>query len=119
LPRHRLHGAEGRGTPHHFGVADEVHILTGTLGKALGGAIGGYIAGPQPVIDLLRQRARPYLFSNALPPAVCRRRDRRARSGRKGDDLRARSVRQRRLLARGLETISASTSCPANTRSSR
>jgi glycine C-acetyltransferase len=64
-------GPKGRGTPHHFGVADKVHILTGTLGKALGGAIGGYIAGPQPVIDLLRQRARPYLFSNALPPAVC------------------------------------------------
>jgi glycine C-acetyltransferase len=64
-------GPQGRGTPYHFGVADKVHILTGTLGKALGGAIGGYIAGPQPVIDLLRQRARPYLFSNALPPSVC------------------------------------------------
>ncbi len=64
-------GPEGRGTPHHAGVADTVDILTGTLGKALGGALGGYIAGPQPVIDLLRQRARPYLFSNALPPAIC------------------------------------------------
>lgn len=64
-------GPQGGGTPHHFGVEDDIAILTGTLGKALGGAIGGYIAGSQPVIDLLRQRARPYLFSNALPPAVC------------------------------------------------
>ena len=61
-------GPKGAGTPAHFGVS--VDILTGTLGKALGGALGGYVAGPQPVIDLLRQRARPYLFSNALPPAV-------------------------------------------------
>jgi len=61
-------GPQGRGTPAHAGV--EVDILTGTLGKALGGALGGYVAGPQPVIDLLRQRARPYLFSNALPPAI-------------------------------------------------
>ncbi|MFN4158402.1 MAG: glycine C-acetyltransferase [Gemmobacter sp.] len=61
-------GPNGQGTPAHFGVRAD--ILTGTLGKALGGALGGYVAGPQPVIDLLRQRARPYLFSNALPPAV-------------------------------------------------
>ncbi len=61
-------GPQGRGTPAHFGVRADV--VTGTLGKALGGALGGYIAGPQPVIDLLRQRARPYLFSNALPPAI-------------------------------------------------
>ena len=61
-------GPKGAGTPAHHGV--DVDILTGTLGKALGGAIGGYIAGPQPVIDLLRQRARPYLFSNSLPPAI-------------------------------------------------
>ena len=61
-------GPQGRGTPARAGL--KVDILTGTFGKALGGALGGYIAGPQPVIDLLRQRARPYLFSNALPPAV-------------------------------------------------
>jgi len=61
-------GPRGAGTPDHFSV--DVDILTGTLGKALGGAIGGYIAGPQPVIDMLRQRARPYLFSNSLPPAI-------------------------------------------------
>jgi glycine C-acetyltransferase len=61
-------GPKGAGMPAHFGVS--VDILTGTLGKALGGALGGYVAGPQPVIDMLRQRARPYLFSNALPPGV-------------------------------------------------
>ncbi|MDO5603889.1 MAG: glycine C-acetyltransferase [Paracoccus sp. (in: a-proteobacteria)] len=61
-------GPQGRGTPAHHGV--RVDLVTGTLGKALGGALGGFIAGPQPVIDLLRQRARPYLFSNALPPAI-------------------------------------------------
>lgn len=61
-------GPQGRGTPARAGV--KVDILTGTFGKALGGALGGYVAGPKPVTDLLRQRARPYLFSNALPPAV-------------------------------------------------
>lgn len=61
-------GPKGAGTPAHFGI--QADVLTGTLGKAMGGAIGGYIAGPQPVIELMRQRARPYLFSNALPPAV-------------------------------------------------
>ena len=61
-------GSKGAGTPSHYGV--EVDIITGTLGKALGGALGGYIAASKPVIDLLRQRARPYLFSNALPPTV-------------------------------------------------
>jgi glycine C-acetyltransferase len=63
-----LMGPKGAGTPAHFGV--KADIVTGTLGKALGGGIGGYIAGPRAVIELLRQRARPYLFSNALPPMV-------------------------------------------------
>jgi glycine C-acetyltransferase len=64
-------GAHGKGTHEHCGVMDRVHILTGTFGKALGGASGGYIAAKQPIIDLLRQRSRPYLFSNTLAPAIC------------------------------------------------
>ncbi|MEZ5093392.1 glycine C-acetyltransferase [Nocardioides sp.] len=63
-------GEGGRGTPEHFGVADRVDILTGTLGKALGGASGGYVSGRAEVVELLRQRARPYLFSNAVAPTV-------------------------------------------------
>ncbi len=63
-------GEGGRGTPWRFGVADRVDILTGTFGKALGGASGGYVTAHQEVVDLLRQRARPYLFSNTLAPSV-------------------------------------------------
>jgi len=63
-------GPGGRGTPEHFGVQDRVDLLTGTLGKALGGASGGYVSGRAEVIELLRQRARPYLFSNAVAPSV-------------------------------------------------
>ena len=63
-------GASGAGTPEMFGVRDRVDIISGTLGKALGGASGGYIASHQEIIDLLRQRARPYLFSNSIPPTV-------------------------------------------------
>ncbi len=64
-------GATGAGTPEHHGVMARIDLLTGTFGKALGGAAGGYVAGRKPLIDLLRQRARPYLFSNALPPPIC------------------------------------------------
>ena len=63
-------GARGRGTPEHCGVADRIDILTGTFGKALGGGSGGYVAARKPVIDWLRQRSRPYLFSNSIPPVV-------------------------------------------------
>ncbi len=63
-------GATGRGTPEHFGLAGEIDVITGTLGKALGGAAGGYVAASSEVCDLLSQRSRPQLFSNALPPTV-------------------------------------------------
>jgi glycine C-acetyltransferase len=63
-------GATGRGTPEHCGVAHRVDILTGTLGKALGGGSGGYIAARGEVVEWLRQRSRPYLFSNSIPPVV-------------------------------------------------
>ena len=63
-------GAKGRGTHEHQQVMGRVDLLTGTLGKALGGASGGYVAGPKKVIDWLRQRSRPYLFSNSIPPVV-------------------------------------------------
>ncbi|MHB1596222.1 MAG: glycine C-acetyltransferase [Streptosporangiaceae bacterium] len=63
-------GPTGRGTPELHGVADRVDIVTGTLGKAMGGASGGYTSGRAEIIDLLRQRSRPYLFSNSVAPAV-------------------------------------------------
>ena len=63
-------GERGAGTPELLGVEGRVHITSGTFGKALGGASGGYITAPQAVIDLLRQRARPYLFSNSLAPGI-------------------------------------------------
>jgi glycine C-acetyltransferase len=63
-------GETGRGTAEHFGVMDRVDVVTGTLGKALGGAAGGFVAGSREVVELLEQRARPGLFSNALPATV-------------------------------------------------
>ena len=64
-------GAHGRGTAEYCGVMGRVDIITGTFGKALGGASGGYTAARQPIVDLLRQRSRPYLFSNTVAPAIC------------------------------------------------
>jgi glycine C-acetyltransferase len=63
-------GPHGRGTPEFHGVQGRIDILTGTLGKALGGGSGGYVSGRQEIVDLLRQRSRPYLFSNSLPPPI-------------------------------------------------
>ena len=63
-------GKTGRGVPEYCGVLDRIDIITGTLGKALGGAMGGYTTGKKEIIDILRQRSRPYLFSNSLAPAI-------------------------------------------------
>ena len=63
-------GASGRGTAEHFGLIGKIDIITTTFGKALGGASGGCISGRQAIIEFMRQRSRPYLFSNTLSPAV-------------------------------------------------
>ena len=81
-------GPQGRGTPARAGV--KVDILTGTLGKALGGSAGGYVAAAKEVVDLLRQRGRPYLFSNALPPAIVAASHKAIDLAEAGDDLRIR-----------------------------
>ena len=89
-------GEKGRGTPSHCGVADRVDILTGTLGKALGGGMGGYICASAEVIHLLRNRARPYLFSNALAPALLGGTLKTLELVEKGDALRAQLFRNAR-----------------------
>lgn len=96
-------GPKGAGTPAHFGV--DVDILTGTLGKALGGAMGGYIAGDQAVIDLLRQRARPYLFSNSLAPSIVAASLKALDIVEAGDDLRARLFDNMRYWRDGLQSL--------------
>jgi len=98
-------GPGGVGTAAHFGVNDKVDILTGTLGKALGGAIGGYIAGAQPVIDLLRQRARPYLFSNSLPPSVVAASIEALKLVSQGDELRRRLMENTIYWRKGLTQL--------------
>ncbi|CUH79887.1 2-amino-3-ketobutyrate coenzyme A ligase [Tritonibacter multivorans] len=96
-------GPRGAGTPDHFGV--DIDIMTGTLGKAMGGSIGGYIAGPQPVIDLLRQRARPYLFSNSLPPAIVAAGIEAIRLVEEGDALRAQLFENTKFWRDGLTEL--------------
>jgi glycine C-acetyltransferase len=82
-------GENGRGTPAYFGVADRVDVITSTLGKALGGAAGGFASGRKDIIDLLRQRSRPYLFSNSLPPMIAAAALRAVELVAKGEALRA------------------------------
>ncbi|MBO6798007.1 glycine C-acetyltransferase [Maricaulis sp.] len=87
---HGFMGAKGRGTPEHCGVFGKIDIVTGTLGKALGGAMGGFTAGRKEVIDMLRQRSRPYLFSNSLAPSIVGASLKALDMVNEGDDLRAR-----------------------------
>ena len=82
-------GPNGRGTPAHFGVADRVDIVTSTLGKSLGGAAGGFTSGRAEIVELLRQRSRPYLFSNALPPVIASAALQAVKLVAQGDALRA------------------------------
>ncbi len=96
-------GDMGRGTPALTGVHERVHIVTGTFGKTLGGAMGGFVAASQPVIELLRQRARPYLFSNSLAPPVAAGSLKALEIARAADDRRARLASHTRRFRAGLE----------------
>jgi len=82
-------GNGGRGTPSHCGVADRIDLITGTLGKTLGGGSGGFTSGRKEIIALLRQRSRPYLFSNSLPPVTVEAARRALTLVKQGDALRA------------------------------
>jgi glycine C-acetyltransferase len=95
-------GAKGRGTHELAGVMGRVDFLTGTLGKALGGAAGGYVAGRARAVEWLRQRSRPYLFSNSLPPVIAATTLRVLDLVAEGDELRARLTDNARLFRAGL-----------------
>ena len=87
---HGFMGTNGRGTAEHCGVLDKIDIVTGTFGKALGGAMGGFTAARKEIIDMLRQRSRPYLFSNSLAPSIVGASLKALEMIEQGDDLRAR-----------------------------
>jgi glycine C-acetyltransferase len=93
-------GPKGRGTPARAGI--QVDILTGTLGKALGGSAGGFIAAAGPIVDLMRQRSRPYLFSNALPPPIAAAAIKAIDLAERGDDLRTRLFDNARRFRTGM-----------------
>lgn len=98
-------GPAGRGTPACHGLEDKVDILTGTLGKALGGASGGYISGRREIIACLRQLARPYLFSNSLMPAICEASLAAIDLAEHADDLRQNLADRTCQLRRGLSDV--------------
>jgi glycine C-acetyltransferase len=95
-------GAHGRGSPEHCGVMERVDIITGTLGKALGGASGGFTSAKKEVVELLRQRSRPYLFSNTVAPAMVAGAAKAVELAAAGDDLRAQLRENVRYFREGL-----------------
>lgn len=98
-------GAGGRGVLEHCRVLGRVDIVTGTLGKALGGSMGGFVAAAQPVVDMLRQRSRPYLFSNALAPAIVSAGRRAIQMVAEGEALRQRLWDNATRFRAGLERV--------------
>jgi glycine C-acetyltransferase len=96
-------GPGGRGTPEYCGVMDRVDIVTGTLGKALGGASGGYTSGRQEIVDWLRQRSRPYLFSNSLAPTIAATTLAVLEMLQSGDELRRQLERNASRFRTGME----------------
>ena len=111
-------GKTGRGTPELHGVQSRIDVLTSTLGKALGGAAGGFTTGRREIIDILRQRSRPYLFSNTVPPPICGAALKAFELLSRATDLRIGWRRTRSIFARRW-LGGASTSSPASTRSAR
>jgi len=96
-------GAGGRGTAEYCGVEGRVDILTGTLGKALGGAMGGFTCARQEVVDILRQRSRPYLFSNSLAPPLVGASIKAIEMAKEGNDLRAQINANAKQFRAGME----------------
>ena len=98
-------GDQGKGTPTYFGVSEKVDLITSTLGKALGGGSGGFTSGRREIIELLRQRSRPYLFSNALPPVMTAAALKDLDIVIQGEDLRATIRTHAKFLRSNLETL--------------
>lgn len=98
-------GAGGRGSPEYCGVEGRVDILTGTLGKALGGAMGGFTCARQEVVDMLRQRSRPYLFSNSLAPPLVGASLKAIEMAKIGDDLRTKLIANSKQFRAGMESV--------------